>query len=73
MIVIIEYQSICDSKCACENNVCSCVNRQCTYYNYPSYLSSRTCIPTENYSTYKSYSGIGYKGKYHSKFQLIPS
>jgi len=35
----------------------------CNYYNYPSYLNSRECIPEEKHCTYKSYSGVGYKGK----------
>lgn len=35
----------------------------CSYYNYPSYFNSRECIPEEKYCTYKSYSGVGYKGK----------
>ena len=43
---------MCDYKCA---------TSQCTYYNYPSYVNSKACIPIENYSTYKLYSGIGYK------------
>jgi hypothetical protein len=64
---------MCDSKCACENNLCSCVNRQCTYYNYPSYLNSKACVPKENYSTYKSYSGIGYKGKYQNPISYFSS
>jgi hypothetical protein len=64
---------MCDYKCACENNACSCVNSQCTYYNYPSYLNSRACVPRENYSTYKSYSGIGYKGKYQNPISYFSS
>ena len=64
---------MCDYKCACEKNSCSCINRQCTYYNYPSYLNSRACVPKKNYSTYKSYSGIGYKGKYQNPISYFSS
>ena len=66
---------MCDYKCLCEdgNNTCGCVNDKCTYYNYPSYLNSKACRPKEKYSTFKSYSGIGYKGKYQNQYSYFSS
>ena len=66
---------MCDYKCLCEDekNTCGCINDKCTYYNYPSYLNSKACRPKEKYSTFKSYSGIGYKGKYQNQYSYFSS
>ena len=74
---------MCDYKCLCEdgNNTCGCINDKCTYYNYPSYLNSKACRPpseklnslTGYNLTFKSYSGIGYKGKNQNQYSYFSS